>query len=70
MLPRRALIRRVLEKAASQGDINEDVDVDIAVSMLIGSYYAEYITGREIPDGWVEHTVNIVWSGIKRQSGA
>ncbi len=70
LLPRRALIRRVLEKAASQGDINEDVDVDIAVSMLIGSYYAEYITGREIPDGWVEHTVNIVWSGIKRQSGA
>ena len=63
--PRRSLIRRVLERARNLGEIRDDVDLDVAVSMLIGSYYAEYITGREIPDGWIEQTVTICWSGIK-----
>jgi AcrR family transcriptional regulator len=63
--PRRALIRRVLERARDRGEIKEDADLDIAVSMLIGSYYAEYITGRDISDGWIEQMITIFWSGIK-----
>ena len=66
LLPRRTLIRRVLERADSRGEIRDDVDLDIAVSMLIGSYYAEYITGRHIPDTWAEQAVGILWSGIKK----
>ena len=64
LLPRRLLIRRVLERAADRGELRENVDLDAAVGMLIGSYYAEYITGREIPHDWSETTVGIVWSGI------
>ncbi len=64
LLPRRLLIRRVLERAADRGELRENVDLDTAVGMLIGSYYAEYITGREIPDDWSETTVGIIWSGI------
>ena len=64
--PRRSLIRRVLERAAARGEIKDGADLDIAVSMLIGAYYAEYITGREIPEGWAESAVNILWAGIKR----
>ena len=66
LLPRRSLIRRALEKAADRGEIREDVDLDITVSMLIGSYYAEYITGRQIPDGWAAQTVGTIWSGIRK----
>ena len=64
LLPRRLLIRRVLENAAAKGELRENLDLDSAVGMLIGSYYAEYITGREIPDDWAEITVGIIWSGI------
>ncbi len=64
LFPRRLLIRRVLEIAAAEGELRQDLDLDTAVGMLIGSYYAEYITGREIPDDWAETTVGIIWSGI------
>ena len=64
LLPRRLLIRRVLENAAAKGELRENTDLDSAVGMLIGSYYAEYITGREIPKDWAEITVGIIWSGI------
>ncbi len=64
LLPRRLLIRRALEKAAAEGELRENLDLDPAVGMLIGSYYAEYITGREIPEDWAETAVEIIWSGI------
>ena len=64
LLPRRLLIRRVLERAADRGELRENVDLDTAVGMLLGSYYAEYISGREIPHDWAKTTVGIIWSGI------
>ncbi len=66
LLPRRALIRRVLERAADRGEIRDGLDLDITVSMLIGSYYAEYITGGSVSGSWAEQTVGIIWSGIKK----
>ena len=69
LVPRRLLIRRVLEKAAAKGELRQDLDLDTALGMLIGSYYAEYITGREIPDDWAQTTVGILWSGIGVEGG-
>ena len=64
--PRRLLMRRVLERAAAQGELKEDVDLDNAVGMLVSSYYGDYIGGLELPEDWAERTVRVLWSGIGR----
>ena len=57
-------MRRVLERAAVQGELKENVDLDDAVGMLVGSYYGDYIGGLELPKDWAERTVRIFWFGF------
>ena len=62
--PRRLLMRKVLERAAAQGELKENVDLDDAVGMLVGSYYGDYIAGLRLSEDWAERMVRILWSGI------
>ncbi len=64
--PRRLVMRRVLERAAAQGELKENIDLDDAVGMLFGTYYGDCIAGLELPEDWAERTVRILWSGIGR----
>ena len=45
-------------------------DIDTAVSMLIGSFYAHYLTGEKIPRGWPRRIVQTVWEGIAKSPQA
>ena len=64
--PRRLLMRKVLERAVAQGELKDNVDLDDAVGMLVGSYYGDYIAGLGLSDDWAARTVRILWSGIGR----
>src|SRR3981081_2209255 len=46
VLPRRALLREVLERACERGEIRADADeLEAAVSALLGPFYADYLAG-------------------------
>jgi AcrR family transcriptional regulator len=62
--PRRAELRAVLETARERGDLREDADLDGAVAMLIGSYYASYLAGRRPPRSWPEFEVDALLRGL------
>lgn len=52
--PGRQILRDALGAAIADGRIPPDADVETAVEMAIGSYYARYIAGRDADDGWAE----------------
>ena len=61
--PRRRQLRAILERAVADGRMREDADLDAAVNMLIGSYYAQYLSGDPFPLRWPEQQVDLVLAG-------
>ncbi|MEY9862819.1 AcrR family transcriptional regulator [Catenulispora sp. GAS73] len=59
--PRRELLRAAL--AAGEGELGESADLDALTSMLIGAFYARYVTVDGIPDDWPERVLGAVWPG-------
>ncbi|MCD0484405.1 TetR/AcrR family transcriptional regulator [Streptacidiphilus sp. ASG 303] len=65
VLPRRALLRELLERARDAGAVRADADLEGAVSALLGPFYADYLAaGRARPD-WAEHAVDLVLAALR-----
>ncbi|GAA1243813.1 TetR/AcrR family transcriptional regulator [Oryzihumus leptocrescens] len=69
VLPRRALLREVLDRAVVAGELRVGADLDAAVSALLGPYYADHLAGRVTP-GWAPAAVDLVLAGLRRASGS
>lgn len=62
--PRRRMLRVLLERARAGGEIRPDADLDCAVNMLVGAFYARYLADSRVPAGFPADLVDIVWRGI------
>jgi len=62
--PRRALLRQAL----AAGPLGEG-DLDALTSMLIGSFYARYVTVAGLPADWPERVLDAVWPGPPERAG-
>lgn len=62
--PRRAELRAVLEAARARGEVRPAADLDAAVHMLVGSYYAQHLAGAPFGRDWPEAQVDIVLAGL------
>ncbi|MGY6025064.1 TetR/AcrR family transcriptional regulator [Streptomyces spinosirectus] len=65
VLPRRALLRQVLERARDLGEIRDDADLEATVSALLGPFYADYMAGRGDSPGWAGQAVDLVLAGLR-----
>ncbi|WP_371656081.1 MULTISPECIES: TetR/AcrR family transcriptional regulator [unclassified Streptomyces] len=65
VLPRRALLREVLERAREEGSIRPDTDLEAAVSALIGPFYADYLAGRGDHPEWAEQAVDLTLTALR-----
>jgi AcrR family transcriptional regulator len=54
-------LRQALAQGVRTGQLQPDLDVDTAVSMLIGSLYSRYLRSRQIPDDWAERVLGVIW---------
>ena len=63
---RREMIRSILWAAQSRSELAPQVDIDLVIAQLIGSYYAIAIAGDPLPPDWPERIVNQVFTGILR----
>lgn len=68
--PRREGLASILTAAKARREIASDADVDTAVNMLVGSFYARYLTGEAIPKDWPERVVNVVLVGLQDDGNA
>jgi AcrR family transcriptional regulator len=62
--PRRARIRAILERARQLEMIHADADLDVAVSLCTGSWYALALAGQPAPEDWPARTAALVWRAV------
>jgi AcrR family transcriptional regulator len=55
--PRRALLRQALAAC----DLPHSADLDTLTSMLIGSFYGQYVTAAGLPDDWPNRVLSVIW---------
>ncbi|MEU4352193.1 TetR/AcrR family transcriptional regulator [Streptomyces sp. NPDC023838] len=67
VLPRRALLRQVLERAREEGRIRPDADLEAAVSGLVGPFYADCLAGRGGHPEWAEQAVDLIMAALRPQ---
>jgi AcrR family transcriptional regulator len=62
--PRRTRIRSILERGRALGLLDASADLDVAVSMLTGSWYAIMLAGTRPPRDWATRVAAIAWRGL------
>lgn len=66
--PRRHEVRAILEHAQERGELRADADLDLAVTMVIGAYYAQYLAGDPFLPDWAEQNVDTIFQGLLPRS--
>jgi AcrR family transcriptional regulator len=62
--PRRRRLRLILERAQRLGLIDTDADLDVAVTMCTGSWYARALAGSRPLRNWPLRTAALVWRAV------
>lgn len=62
--PRRARLRTILELAQARGLLGADPDIEIALTMLTGSWYARCLAGTPAPPRWPQRTATLIWRAL------
>lgn len=63
---RRKLISDALEAGASRGEFHPGADLDAAVNLLVGSFYAKYLADGRVPRDWPTRVVRTVLRSLRR----
>jgi AcrR family transcriptional regulator len=59
--PRRAMLCQAIARGAGTGQLPTATDLDAAVNLLIGSFYARYLSDGAIPDDWADRALRTIW---------
>ena len=57
-------LRDDLRERAIAGEINRDVDIELAMSILLGVVVAELIRGRTTDEAWVDSVLGLLWPAL------
>lgn len=60
VLPRRAEVRALLERAAAAGTLRPGAPLDGALDALMGAHLGRYLSGEPLPDDWEDGVVDAV----------
>ncbi len=59
--PRRERLRRALLAGVEQGQLPGRLDLEVTVSLLVGSCYARYLAAATIPADWADRALTVIW---------
>jgi AcrR family transcriptional regulator len=62
--PRRGRILAILQRAQQLGRIAPDADLEIAITLGTGSWYARALAGLPPPPDWPTRTAALVWRAV------
>ncbi|WP_426594921.1 TetR/AcrR family transcriptional regulator [Cellulomonas sp. McL0617] len=62
--PRRARIAAILERARQLGQIDPTADLEVAVTLCTGSWYARALAGSPPPAEWPTRAATLVWRAV------
>lgn len=63
--PGRRLLRDALADAQARGEVAADADLDAAVELAVGAYYARYLAGEEFADDWEHRIADAVLRSVR-----
>jgi AcrR family transcriptional regulator len=63
--PRRRELRAVLEAAWERGELRPGANLDVAVSTLVGAFFARYLAGESLGRRFVSTLVDTVLDGVR-----
>lgn len=66
--PRRDRIRDVLQRAQQLGLVPADADLEVAVTMSTGAWYARALAGSPPPSNWPTRTAALLWRAVGGRS--
>jgi AcrR family transcriptional regulator len=61
---RRRRIRTILERAQQLDLIDPNADLDIAITLPTGSWYARALAGQPPPRRWPDRTARLIWRAV------
>ncbi len=62
--PRRRRLRSILVRARQLGLIDAGADIEVALTMCTGSWYARALAGGKPPANWPRRTAALVWRAL------
>lgn len=62
--PRRLAVKRILTEGESRGELRSSLDLETVASLLIGAFYARYLSRSRIPSTFAAEVVDVVLAGI------
>ena len=62
--PRRRRLRLIFERAQRLGLIDAEADLDVAVTMCTGSWYARALAGSAPPPHWPQRMAALAWRAV------
>jgi AcrR family transcriptional regulator len=65
ILPHRDQVAAALERGKERGEVRDDVDVEIAVGALMGSFAYHAMAAGRPPKGWPERVVDTLWPAFR-----
>ncbi|MFO0891466.1 MAG: TetR/AcrR family transcriptional regulator [Isosphaeraceae bacterium] len=63
--PRRDGLLAILKAARDRGELHADADLDAAVNLLVGSFYARYLSGEGVPQDWPVRVVRMMLAALR-----
>jgi hypothetical protein len=67
--PRMRYLQALLERARERGQIGDQVDLDLALEMLVGSIFSRRISGIPSEPGWAGRAVDLIGIGPDTNAG-
>lgn len=64
--PRRALLRRALERARERKELRPGADIETAIAMAVGAFYARYLVDSQVPPKFAHGVAEAVWRSVCR----
>jgi AcrR family transcriptional regulator len=62
--PRRHRLRVILQRAQQLGLIDAEADLEVAITMCTGSWYARALAGHPPPPNWPARTAALIWRAV------
>jgi AcrR family transcriptional regulator len=61
VLPRRAMVRGILERGIERGEVRADLDLELVIDMVSGAFFAHHLAGSPTPADWGDRLVEMAW---------
>jgi AcrR family transcriptional regulator len=65
LLPRRAIVRGLIERAQARGDVRRDLDPEMAIDLLAGPLLARAFAGHDTGRAWRERAFALWWEAVR-----